>query len=91
MAILDSGARVALITVQVSEAWGKPALRKTHIKLQLVDGFIEKPLCLLEKVVVTLCGIEYEHTFVVVNFGKKPNYEIILGRPFMRHMKMIQD
>ena len=36
-------------------------------------------------------GIAYEHTFAVVDFGKEPNYEIILGRPFMRQMKMIQD
>ena len=52
---------------------------------------MEKPLGLLEKVVVTSCGIEYEHAFVVVDFGKEPKCEIILGRPFMRQMKMIQD
>ena len=38
LAILDSGAGVALITVQVWEAWGKPALRKTRIKLQIARG-----------------------------------------------------
>mgnify|MGYP000047025959 CR=1 FL=1 len=59
------------------------------MKLQLVDEYVERPLGLLEKVVVSLCNIEYEHTFVVVDFGKKPNYEIILGRPFMRQLKMI--
>ena len=45
---------------------------------------------LLENV-VTSCGIEFEHTFAVVDFGKKPNYEIILGCPFMHQLKMIQD
>ena len=80
LAILDSGARVALIIVQVWEAWGKPALRKTQMKLQLVDSFMERLLGLLQKVVVISCGIEYEHTFAVVDFGKEPNYEIILGR-----------
>ena len=41
---------------------------------------------------MTSCGIEYEHTFAVVDFGsRKPNYEIILDRPFMRQLKMIQD
>ena len=54
------------------------------MKLQLADGFMERPLSLLEKVVVTSCGIEYEYTFAMVDFGKEPNYEIILGRPFMR-------
>ena len=33
LAILDSGAGVALKTVQIWEAWGKPALRKTQMKL----------------------------------------------------------
>ena len=61
------------------------------MKLQLADEFMERPLGLLEKVVVTSCGIEYEQTFAVADFGKEPNYEIILGRPFMCQMKMIQD
>ena len=61
------------------------------MNLQLANGLIERQLGLLEKVVVTSHGIEYEHTFAVVDFGKEPNYEIILGRPFMRQMKMIQD
>ena len=91
MAILDSGAGVAIATKEVWDAWGNPALRKTRMKLQLADGYIESPIGLLEKVVVTSCRIEYKHTFAVVDFGKKPNYEIILGRPFMRQLKMIQD
>ena len=61
------------------------------MKLQLADGYIESPIGLLEKAIVTSCGIEYEHTFAVVDFGKKPNYKIILGRPFIRQLKMIQD
>ena len=52
---------------------------------------MEKPIGLLEKVVVSSCGVEYEHTFSIVDFGKSSNYEIILGRPFMRQLKMIQD
>ena len=47
------------------------------MKLQLADGHVERPIGLLEGVVVTSCGVEYEHMFVVVGFGKSPNYEII--------------
>ena len=61
------------------------------MKLQLADGYVERPMGLLEKVVVSSCNIEYEHTFAVVDFGTKPNYKIILGLPFMRQLKMIQD
>ena len=91
LAILDSGAGVAIATKKIWESWGRPAIRKTRMKLQLADGYIEKPIGLLEKVVVSSCGVEYEHTFAVVDFEKNPNYDIILGRPFMRQLKMIQD
>ena len=60
------------------------------MKFQLAYGFIESLIDLLEKVIVTSCGIEYEHTFAMVNFGKKPNYKIILGHPFMHLLKRIQ-
>ena len=91
LAILDSGAGVAIATKSIWESWGRPALRKTRMKLQLADGYIKRPIGLLEGVVVSSCGVEYEHTFAVVDFGKSPNYDIILGRPFMRQLKMIQD
>ena len=72
LAILDSGAGVAIATQRIWESWGKPAIRKTRMKLQLADGYIEKPIGLLEKVVVSSCGVEYEHTFAIVDFGKSP-------------------
>ena len=61
------------------------------MKLQLADGHIQRPIGLLERVLVTTCGIEYEHTFAVVDFGQNSNYDVILGRPFMRQLKIIQD
>ncbi|MCO5563849.1 hypothetical protein L7F22_017498 [Adiantum nelumboides] len=61
------------------------------MKLQLANGYVEKPLGILEQIIVTSCGIDYEHTFAVVDFGKTNNFDIILERPFMRQLKMIQD
>ena len=87
--ILDSGAGIAIATKRTWESWDRPSLRRTRITFQLADGYIEKPLVLLEKIIVTSCGVVYEHTFVVVDFGKSPNYDIILGRPFMRQLKMV--
>ena len=91
MAILDCGAGVSVVTKKVWDTWGKPALRKTGMKLQLADGNIKEPIGLLEQVRATTCGIQYEHTFAIIDFGKCPHYDIILGRPFMRQMKMIHD
>ena len=70
LAILDYGAGVAIATKKVWENWGRPDLKQTCMKLQLADGSIERPIGLLEKVIVTACGVEYEHTFAVVDFGK---------------------
>ena len=52
---------------------------------------MEIPLGLLEDKSITTCGIQFIHTFAVVDFGTKTAYDIILGRPFMRQLKMIQD
>ena len=91
IAILDSGAGVGIATRAIWVSWGKPALRRTRMNLQLEDGSLESPGGLLEDVIVKSCGIEYLHTFAIVNFGKGTSYEVILGRPFMRQFLMIQD
>ena len=61
------------------------------MQLELADGTLAKPLEMLERVTVTSCGITFMHTFAIVNFGRDPNYEVILGRPFMRQMLVVQD
>ncbi|MCO5564867.1 hypothetical protein L7F22_018535 [Adiantum nelumboides] len=44
LAILDSGAGVAIATKDIWEKWDRPTLRKTRMMLQLTDGYTEKPL-----------------------------------------------
>ena len=61
------------------------------MNLQLADGRLKNPIGILENVALTTCGIEYTHSFAVVDFGKEANYELILGRPFMRQFSMVQD
>ena len=46
---------------------------------------------LLENVLIKSCGIKFEHTFAIVDFGQDPSYEVILGRPFMRQMMALED
>ena len=61
------------------------------MNLQLVDGKLENPIGILENVSLISCGIEYTHSFVVVDFKREANYELILGRTFMRQFSMVQD
>ena len=43
------------------------------------DETLAKPLGMLERVTVTSYGIAFMHTFAIVDFGRDPNYEVILG------------
>ena len=79
IAILDSGASFGIATKAIWISWGKPAIRRMRMSLQLADGSVEIPIGLLEDVKVKSCGIEYLHTFAIVDFGKNTNYEVILG------------
>ncbi|KAH7298234.1 hypothetical protein KP509_25G033000 [Ceratopteris richardii] len=90
-AILDSGAGVAIVTTSLWKRWGKPALRPTRMKLQMADGHIERPFGLLEGITLTTCGVEFEHTFAICDFSKNQAYEMILERPFMRKLQVVQD
>ena len=76
--ILDSGAGIAIATKQVWEAWGKPAIRKTRLKLQLADGYVEQSMGLLERVVVTSCNIEIvTHCFrLLLKESSQSNYTL---------------
>ena len=91
LAILDTGAGVSIITKETWEKWGKDPLQPTRMGLQLADGKIKYPLGLIENIQVKVCGIHCEHSFVVVDFDQETNYEVILGRPFMRQMMVVQD
>ena len=83
LAILDPGAGVSIITKETWKLWGKRALTRTRMGLQLADKEVKYPIGLLEDTSISICDIEIIHTFVVVDFGLETNYEIILGRPFM--------
>ena len=91
MAMLDSGVGISIATKLVWIKWGKPTLYKVCMSLQLADGSLNTPLGLVEDITVESCGIQYSHTFAIVDFGESTNYEVILGRPFMRQFKMLQD
>ena len=90
-AILDTGAGVSIITKPTWLNWGRKALVKTRMGLQLVDGEVKYPMGMLEEIDVNICGIPFQHSFAVVDFAQDTNYDVILGRPFMRQMLVVQD
>ena len=91
LAILDTGAGVSIATKAMWIKWGQLSLRKTRVELKLANGNLEHPLGMLENVLVESCGVKYIHSFAIVDFGQDPSYEVILGRPFMCQLQVIQD
>ena len=69
MAILDSRAGMSVATKSIWEKWGKPTVWSTQMNLQLANGRLKNPIGILENVALTTCGIEYTHSFIVVDFG----------------------
>ena len=61
------------------------------MNLQLADGSLNNPIGIVEDITMESCGIEYKHTFSIVDFGVNTNYKIILGQTFMCQFKMLQD
>ena len=66
------------------------AIRRTKMKLHVANGHLAKLMGLLAHVVLSTCGIVFVYTLAIVDFGLKSTYDIILSRPFMRQLKMIQ-
>lgn len=89
--ILDTGAGISIITKPTWLKWGRTTLVKTRMGLQLADGEVKYPMGMLEDMDVNICGIPFQHSFVVVDFAQDTNYDVILGRPFMRQMLVVQD
>ena len=69
MAILNSGVGMSVATKSIWEKWGKPTMRSTQMNLQLANGRLKNPIRILENLALTTCGIEYTHSFAVVDFG----------------------
>ena len=71
LAIFKNGEGIAITTKNIWEAWGKPAIQKMRMKLQLADKHLEILLGPLEGVSITTCAIKSLHTFIVLILGRK--------------------
>ena len=91
MTILDSVDGMSIATKLVWERWGKLALRKTWMSLQSADGSLNNLIGVVEDITVESCGIEYEHTFSIVDFQVNTIYKVILGQTFKLQLKKLQD
>lgn len=68
LAILDSGARINITSLLVWEHWQKPKLCQIEMNMQLADASLNTLIRIFKNTKVESCGIEYKHTFVIVDF-----------------------
>ena len=61
------------------------------MNLQLADGKLENPIGILEDVALISCGIEYTHSFAVVDFGRDRVYPLLRCSRFWKRSKLRVD
>ncbi|XP_057812224.1 uncharacterized protein LOC131026374 [Salvia miltiorrhiza] len=87
LGMLDLGAAVNLMPLDIFERLGNKELKCTNIKIELADGSISSPRGLVEDVEVVVRGISVLVDFVVLDEGKgirgENGHLVLLGRPFL--------
>ena len=89
-ALVDSGARISLISEVLVTKIGIPICKKSSAKVVVVDGGLVPCLGIIEDVVIECFGISISMDFHVIPL-KGPSYSLVLGRPWMQELNVIQD
>ena len=80
------------MTKQCWEKWGKPPMEQTLLTFKLVDGSMTQLVGIDKDLKVKYSRLSYNVWFVVMDFGNQLDpYDVILGRPYMRHARLIHD
>ena len=89
-ALVDSGARISLISEVLVTKIGIPICKKSSTKVVVVDGGLVPCLGIIEDMVIYCFGISISMHFHVMHL-KGPSFSLVLGRPWMQELNVIQD
>ncbi|XP_019433582.1 PREDICTED: uncharacterized protein LOC109340359 [Lupinus angustifolius] len=87
-ALVDLGASVSLVQISLKRRMGGVQLKPTRMSLQLADRFIKYPEGVCEEVLVKVDRFLIPVDFTVIDISEDVEIPLILGRPFMRIVKM---
>ena len=88
--LIDSGSGVNVITDDERRRLGLPKPSPAPFNLKMAGGTLARPQGLLRDVKIHIHGIPYIVTMVVLNCSTvKSDYRMLLGRPWLRHAKVI--
>ena len=89
-ALVDSGARINLISETVINRIGIPICKTSSTKVAIADGGLVPCLGIVEDVIIECFGVCISMDFHVIPL-KGPSYSFVLRRPWMQELNVVQD
>ena len=89
--LLDLGANINLIPLAMLKKIGDLEVHPTKMQLQLADRSIKYPYGAVEDVLVKMDKFIFPMDFVVMDIKEDGEVPLILGRPFMKIVRIIVD
>ncbi|XP_070030817.1 uncharacterized protein [Nicotiana sylvestris] len=90
-ALCDLGASINLMPYSVFKTLGIVQPRATSMRLQMADGMMKRPLCIIDDVLVRVDKFILPTNFVILDCEVNYEVPIILGRPFLANGKALVD
>ena len=88
---MDLGASINLIPLSMWKKIGDVEVRPTKMTLQLADRSIKYPYGIVEDMIVKVDKFLFLVDFVVMDMEEDVEVPLILGKPFMKTVKVIID
>ena len=88
--MVNSGARISPVSEVLVTKIGIPICKKSSAKVVVDDGGLVPFLGIIEDVVIECYGISISMDFHVIHL-KGPPYSLVLGRPWLQELNVIQD
>jgi hypothetical protein len=90
--LLDGGSGINIITEQLKLRLGLPKLKPTPYNMRMANQTTTKPVGLIKDLKIYVHGIPYITTFIVLyNSVVDYSYSMLLGRPWLRDVKVAHD
>ncbi len=89
---MDGGSGINIITEQLKLRLGLPKLKPTPYNMRMANQTTTKPVGLIKDLKIYVHGIPYITTFIVLyNSVVDYSYSMLLGRPWLRDVKVAHD
>ncbi|XP_014524455.1 uncharacterized protein LOC106780670 [Vigna radiata var. radiata] len=89
--LIDLGASITLMPLSIFEKIEGLELKPTRMTLQLADKSLKYPYGVAEDVLVKLDKFLFPVDFVIMEMEEDVNVPLILGRPFMKTVRVLID